>query len=346
VKGRLAAAGCLALLAPVTLLVLNRTLGSASVDRAPDSGGMAPSFVGDHLVTAPNTPSFGDLAVSSSAALDLAPNSMTLVWLAPQLLLLAAGFIATRQVVRARSIATDPRVRARLAVLLAMAWLPPAVVWLGASVPRARYLLHVHAIGWVVLALLLDTVLRRGAVWLRGGPGTFSWRDAGVLLLALSVLASGLGWRLQHPVVQPDYAEALEYVASRRAPDQPVIVALPAIAYLTPGADTGLIFLAGPAERPRADHLTRHTEDGRTTDFWLGVPAIDSVEELRLVLALHPDAWIVVDAARLRADWAYAGPFAEVLQRETMRVYDGTGDVLVLRPLASRVALPQGIRPM
>jgi hypothetical protein len=348
VKVQLGAAALLASLAPLTLLALNRTLGSASVDRADQGSSLAPSFVGDHLVAAPNPPSPEAVALSADTAAALVPSAMTVVWLGPQLILLAAGLVAAWQAIRGRTgTAAVAVVRARVAVLLAIGAVPPAVVWLGSAVARSRYLLHVHAIGWVVLAVLLGGVLGHGAIRL-GGDRTrlrVSWRNAPLLLLAPLVLAGGLSWRLVHPVVHPDHNAALAYVAERRTPDQVVIVALPAIAYLTPGTETGLIFLAGPDDRTRADKLTRRTSDGGTTDYWIGVPAITSVDQLRLVLAAYPDAWIVVDEERLSGDWAYAGPLADLLRRETVRVYEGPGEVLVLRPRATSAIPPAGIPP-
>jgi hypothetical protein len=168
--------------------------------------------------------------------------------------------------------------------------------------------------------------------------------DAALLVVAVVVLTASLGWRLAHPVVHPDHRAALSYVAERRQPEQPILVALPAIAYLTPGADDGLVFLAGPADRSRAERLTRLGPDGRLTDYWIGVPAITSAPELRRFLTSHPDAWIVVDVSRLEGDWAYDGPIADLLRSETRVVEEGPGHVLILRPRSAFVAAPMGAR--
>ena len=342
---RLIAAGIACALAPLTLLTLNRTLGSASVSNGEAPSGATPSFVGDHLLAmpepltrAPRLQSLGDLVA-------VIPTPTTLAWLVPLLVLLAVALTATARVLRPAAWGgIAPETRDRLAILLAIGWLPVAANWLGSAEPRARYVVHVHAIGWVLLAILAGGALARVAARLRGATSRLRWRDAVLVLLGPLVLVAGLGWRLAHPVVHPDYGTAMAYVAERRAPDQPILVALPTAGALTPGAGEGLVFLAGPADRPRAERLTRLSADGGLTDYWIGVPAITSIGDLNRFLAVNPDAWIVVDEERLNADWAYAGPIADALRGETRLVYEGPGRVLVLRPWAADAALPSDTR--
>lgn len=346
IRLRLAGAGVVGGLAPVTLLALNRALGSASVDGGQTLTGWRPSFVGDHLIALRRLPALREVALTPETLWAGVPDAMTWAWLLPLLVLLAAGLVASWRVLRPgpARVGWDAATRKRVAVLLALGWLPAAVVWLGSDEPRARYVVHVHALGWAILAALAAGALARGLAYWRGTARRLAWRDAAALLIGPVVLVAGLGWRLADPIVHPDHVAALAYVAERREPGEPLLVALPAVAYLTPGAEDGVVFLAGSDDRPRSKHLTRRSASGELTDYWVGVPAITSADDLRGFMAAHPDAWIVVDEERLNDPWAYAGPIAEVLRQGTWQLYEGPGQVLVLRPLPATAVPPTGAR--
>ncbi len=149
--------------------------------------------------------------------------------------------------------------------------------------------------------------------------------------VAVASLLSGLAWRFEHPVVHPDHTAAFAYVVEHRAPGEPVIAALPAVAYLALGNSDDLFFLAGPEDGPRAQRYTRRTASGLLVDYWVGVDAIVSPTELRRTLAAHPGAWVVVDEERLEASWAYAGAMTDAIRATTVTAYEAPGAALVLR---------------
>lgn len=323
------------LLAPVALVGLNRSLGSASVGGASSAPSLFVSFVGDNLL-APLArlglrPTWADLQAIG--------RDSTLAWLIPALIVASCSLIAWRRFVTAPGARRDPGRRRAVAALAALYWVPVVAVGVFTVSPKERYLLHVHLLGYVLVAAVAVALGERRPIGLTGWRrGLATLGVVGFAPVVVLGLVAGLVWRLEHPIVHPDHRTALAYVAEHRRPGEPVIAALPAIAYLMLGTAEDLQFLAGPEERPRAQRYTRQTRDGRLIDYWVGVPSIVSPGQLCRTVRAHPDAWLVVDRHRLDADWAYKGAMADTLRGATYRAFEAPGGALVLRPTATAVA--------
>jgi hypothetical protein len=145
---------------------------------------------------------------------------------------------------------------------------------------------------------------------------------------------SGLVNVIHHPVLGADYQAAANFVAAQHVPGEPVLIALPPPGYLALGERDDVVFLASSLEAKRAQRYTRRTADGRYVDFWLGVPAIVSTEQLCSAIAESPDLWLIVDESRLDYAWAFAGPMADAIRASTYEVYSGTGGISVRRPIS------------
>jgi hypothetical protein len=259
----------------------------------------------------------------------------------PILIAVLAGLLAGRYLLGAEGRAGG-RPRA-VGGLLLLYWLPIAAVACFSIEPQPRYLLHVHPLGYVVVAAAVVALVDRagsavGPVTWRGGPGRHppAWSSAVTVALVVLVLVhalTGLHELERNRIVDPNYVAALRYVAAGREAGQLVVVALPPPAYLVLEDRAELRFLAGPAGQPRADRYTRTADGVRVQDYWIGVEAITSVPALCDLLTQHPGAWIVVDRLRLRSGWAYAGPMAVVLGGATAEVFQEPGGALVLRPV-------------
>jgi hypothetical protein len=212
-----------------------------------------------------------------------------------------------------------------------------------------RYLLHVHPVGYGLLAIGLAVVIRRVRP---GGQLLTAWRSwlpqTGVVALivafSLGVLADGLAVRYRDPFVDTDQIAALRYVAEYRQPGDLVIASLPPAPYLALGGDDELVFLAGSELTKRVERYTRLTADGRTVDYWIGVDAITSTAQLCQILLARPDAWLILDEDRLREDWAYGGEMEEAILRMTELVAVAPGGVLIYRrfvpPPGSSIEMP------
>lgn len=143
----------------------------------------------------------------------------------------------------------------------------------------------------------------------------------------------------RNPVTGVDYLPIVEFVAERKEPGDKVLVALPPPAYLALGSTEDLIFLSSPLTRKRAQRYTRLTEDGRYVDYWTGVDSVVDTAGLCQTLLSEPGLWLIVDEARLNADWAFRGSMATVIQGMTYVRYDAEGGAQVRRlsPPASRL---------
>lgn len=321
--------------APVALLVLNELLGTASVNTGAAATSSKIGFVGDHLLA--------PLALLRNLQTDLNLSLMlrmnNAVWYVPGILV-AVGTLAAAWSWRRRGADQTYRFqRVAIAILLACYWVPVLGVGVFSISPKERYLLHVHLIGYVLLAAFIVRL---------GGSAGFD-RRARVWSVSLAavmtlLLAIGLGWRLLDPVVHADHVAATEYVADHRLGSEPLIAALPAVAGLLLDDQDDLYFLAGSENRSRAERLTRMTSAG-LVDYWMGARAIVNADTLERLLRDNPGAWVVVDRDRLAAEWAYEGDIAETLGEWTEPVYEAAGGALVLRVPPERSAVERDAAP-
>jgi hypothetical protein len=142
---------------------------------------------------------------------------------------------------------------------------------------------------------------------------------------------NGLYRLRENPVTGTDYLPAAEFIAARHEPGQKILTALPPPAYLALDSTEDLIFLSSSQDRKRAQRYTRLTADGTYVDYWTGVDSVVDVRTLCSTLLNTPDLWLLVDRSRLRADWAFAGPMATVIEGLTYIRYEAEGGAMVRR---------------
>jgi hypothetical protein len=314
----------LSALAPALLLIANRSFSTSNEPVRESSSVPFWSFVGDNLL-AP----LARLRISGADWQDRLTAGITLYWLVPGLIVAIATIAGARYLLR-RADVTPERRRAVIA-LLAMYWLPMLIIVVFTVSPKVRYLMHLHVLGYFFLAVLVVTVLERA-----GGIG-LDWRGKalryGAVAVIVVAIAAGLRWRLDNPVVQPDYNDAMAYVADHHQPGEPVIVTLPPVGYLSidESSRDDLYFLAGSEGWTRAERYTRWSDDGRLIDYWIGADSIVSMRTLDDILEHHPDAWVVADVGRLRDDWTDASSIREYLSIEMYPAYASEGGAVVFR---------------
>ncbi|MGH2535119.1 MAG: glycosyltransferase family 39 protein [Thermomicrobiales bacterium] len=324
----------LTFIAPFFLFALNQILGPS--DRAASQTTPFISFVGDHLLAASSilNPTFQawELLFRRSALIEIMPFVMAAV----SCLLAGRYFLSRDDEVNGRD-------RKAIGIVLSFYWFPILLVGTLVNDAQDRYVIHVQAFGVLLAALVMrELVALRPAMRgvLRWQARTF--RSVGLALLALLLtdLGSGLYHLNQNTVPDPDYIEGAQYVAARRESGEPVFAGLPTAPYLAFDSAEELYFLPGPYDRNRVKNYTRDVGDHQYIDYWAGVPAIVSVDQLCRALIDNPDAWLIVDTHRLNASWAYAGDMANVIRGLTYVRYVGTGSVEVrgVAPLPSRDA--------
>ena len=331
-QGALLVTLALCAMAPLTLMTLNTTLGTASV--APRDQERASSdvltFVGDNLLTP-----LARFKVSPEEWGWTAPfHASNLYWLIPGLIVAVSTLYGGRRLLQNGREHRIDLMRNGAIMLLALYWLPLVGVGVFTVSPKERYLLNVHSLGYLFVAFLMVQLTSRLLGARRGKARLVAH---GATLLVVLALGTSLVWRLENPVVHPNHNAAMAYTTERHQPGQPVIVALPPVAWLSLDSRNhdDLSFLAGSQDQSRAERYTRWDEDGELVDYWVGVNAIVSSDDLRVMLLEHPEAWVVVDDERMGAYWAYEGPIEQVLRDMTVPVYEEPGGAMVLRPAAS-----------
>ena len=314
-----------------SLMVLNSTLGSSSVGDEEVASSQKPvSFVGDNLLK----PFAIDPGEWDWAALARPDN---LFYLVPGLLVAFATIIGARQMLRNG----NTLARTGAVVALTMYWVPMLGVGLFTSSPKERYVLNAHLLGFMFAAVIVIAALDH---WRNIQPDYNILPPAlaqGFTILMALALVGGTNWRIDNPVVHPDHNAAMEYVVANHQDGEPIISALPAIAYLAvdPSDRDDIYFLAGEQDQSRARRYTRYSGDGQLIDYWVGAPAMVQPDGIRQFLRDNPNAWIIVDEDRLTEDWAYQGVVEEILLDETVPVATTNGGGLVLRPSAHETAV-------
>jgi hypothetical protein len=323
---RVLLAFALSALAPVTLLALNRLLA------APTEAAREPvstpwwSFVGANLL-AP----LARLRLPLDDWQSRITAGITLYWLVPGLIVAASTIVGGRLLLRRADL--RPETRVAVVTLLAFYWLPLIGIIIFTVSPKVRYLLHLHLLGYPFLALLIATLVRhagRERRWTRAGGVLLRYGAVAAIVLAIG---GGLAWRLEHPVVQPNYDAAMAYVAERHQPGEPVVVTLPPVGYLSlaPADRDDLRFLAGSEGWTRAERYTRLTPDGELIDYWIGADSLVSTRSLAALLDEGRDVWLVADAGRLRDDWTDTSAIRELIRDEMYPVHVAEGGAVVYR---------------
>ncbi len=324
----------LCLLAPLVLTVLGRVVGPPNLDAT----GSTPflSFAGAGVLDP------GQILRPSLQVWRGLFGNGPFSGLMPTMVAMLSGLIIGRdllQTVPPASAASGDH-RRFAGVLLACYWLPILLLATFTSEDGGRYLLNVHPLGFVLVALAIVGLLESARDVATGGQ-EFGWvpRAAAVVCVVLLVVHGSMRLRdrLAQPVVGPGHVAALTEVAARRQPGDRVIVSLPPVAYLALGGREDLVFLAGHEESARTRRYTRLAPDGRFLDYWTGTDSIVTTAGLCAELTSSPGSWIVVDEHRLKQTWAYAGPMATVIRGATTEKFrDGSGAlVLRSRPSAS-----------
>ncbi|HEV2128518.1 MAG TPA: hypothetical protein VGR22_07870, partial [Thermomicrobiales bacterium] len=314
----------IAALGPMLLLALNELFGTANEPVRESSS--LPFFVGANLL-APLT----EITHPVEEWTARLTAGITLYWMMPVIIVGVSTLIGARYLLRR---GTGDDTRAAVAALLALYWLPLLAVVLLTASRKVRYIVHLHVLGYLFLAVLLVALLHQ-TVTLRGDSRLrLLARHAAIIGIVTAVVA-GLGWRLENRVVQPDYNQAMAYVADRHQPGEPVIVTLPPVGYLTMDESNrdDLYFLAGSAGWTRADRYTRWDEDGRLIDYWIGADSIVSTRMLDEMLATHDNAWVIADRDRLEDDWTSTTAIERVIRESMFPVYASDGGAVVYRTL-------------
>ncbi|MGI8475560.1 MAG: glycosyltransferase family 39 protein [Thermomicrobiales bacterium] len=347
----LALAACAA--APLSLVALNGALGPASASSAKTVPFF--SFVGEHLLSldgfsAPTLDNFSRLFYVGNLSGIMPFVFCILTGILVGRTLLAGGEEPDGAAAEGDGDDADdgPSKRA-VGFALTFFWIPILIVALVLSDQEDRYLIHLQAIGFILVALAIRALI----TWRPATPPPASelWqgravRSAGVglVLLMTAHQLSGVSYLSQNPEVGPDYVASSLYVAERRKPGELVLTVLPPPTYLALGSAKEVMFLAGPSERDRAGRYTRVDKHGKLVDFWAGAPSIVTSAQLCDVLEKNPTAWILVDNYRLNAYWALGGDMATILRGMTYIREIGTQQTLVMRVAPINGRQPQAER--
>jgi hypothetical protein len=308
-------------------------------------------FVGDHVI---DLGALTEIDLTLWRSLFLMGEQSRLASLPPLFIIGASLAIVVGWLPLGRRLNSHREIEYRVVTgaLLACYWLPVLIVSAVATSPRPRYLLLVQPLSYIILASAAVSLRWN---WNRRETSFRFVRHASlavpgaVALLLLVHLGRGLVWLGEHPVVMPNYVNALSYVNLRHQPGELVLVSMPSPAYLVLSDVDDLRYLAGPDDRPpgqsRVERYTRLAPNGQRIDYWIGVGAIASTAELCETFINNPDAWLVLEDARhLNHGWAYGGDMAEVITGMTVETYRAPGGAVVRR--AQEVSLSNHLRQL
>lgn len=318
-----------AALGPVLLLSLNMIFGIGS-STSEEPGGLA--FVGSHVLDVDRLtrPYF-----RPDVWYRLFPGR-NISQLVPLVMTAASGLLLGAFLFRQD--AFTARQRRGLFTLLTLHWVTMLVIGLLlATQGQARYMVHLLALGYALVpiaAYMIYTTASSAPL----GRIPLTRRGLGAALLLAPVLLNsltGVDWRLSNSGSAPDYFGAMSYVRDNHEPGQPIIVALPPVAYLSLDAEDrkDIHFLGGSEDNNRAQRYTQLV-NGQYVDFWLGTPAITTMRGLCDLLITSPQrSYIVVDEDRLEGDWAYGGRVELLINGASDHVSEGDNGVIVSQSL-------------
>lgn len=341
----LAVVACLG--APVALLAANGLLGigSGTAEDGPAKKSWLPSFVGDHhldggQLLAPDFSGWAGLFAGSA----LAP-------LGPLLVVVCSGYLLANARRRGGGAGARPaQAFVLVLVVVVLYWVPVVLAALLVGEPRARYLIFLQPLGYVIVAVVVARLVGRPSVGrMRSGGGRpdprprspAGERGAGgaragaVAVAAVALWVGHLGVGLATlprwgTWAGPSHVPALRYVAANHRAGEPIVVALPPVASLVLGDRAELRFLAGEAGSTRSERYTRRLADGRLIDYWIGMEALGSAADLCGLLAARPGAWLVADELRLTDGGWYGATISGIVAGATEEVFR-SGDGAVVR---------------
>lgn len=318
---------------PVFLTALNTLLKRGGA--TPSAGGELPgvSFVGDHLLTfdALRRPAF-------SAWERLYANSALAVTMPYVMVLISALLIGILYFGRNDETADRP-LRVGAGLMLLAYWLPVIIVGTFTREPQERYVIHVVPTGFVLVALAIQQLIRkaRAVRASESGPGWQRRVLAGsilllVVILALNQVSAGFGLQRAR-ILDPDYVAASQYVEARRQPGEPVFTAMTPAPYLVFESDEGLNFISGSPYSSRTKRYVRIDAEGQSVDYWIGVPSVYLMNDICNMVMNNPNAWIIIDSARLLSPNFMGGQWATVITGMTYQRYSDASGMMVLRPV-------------
>lgn len=185
------------------------------------------------------------------------------------------------------------------------------------SEQQGRYLLTAAPLAWWLLVSAAESAWAEG-----GGRRLFA---AGLVAAAAISTLSGLGYRWQDVTVDIDYHRAVAYVRKTTpAAERPVVFTMMTpVVWVALGGDVDLRFLSGTAQGLRAQRYVLWRPTG-PVDWWIGDPALPSVEMLCDALRAAPGAAVIFDGFRLSAPddyYGFVGPYADVIRGTTKIAY-------------------------
>jgi hypothetical protein len=329
-------------LAPVAVVGLTSLIGKGSSTTGTGDDELLPqaSFLGDHHLDPNNLIHAPDLR----AWMDLMALGRLGEW---SILVVVAASIAlvvylVYSVPRGHLSGLN---QPALIVTLMAYWVPVLIVAIATVQAHSRYLIYLQPLGYVLVAtvgVLLVGVARRQGTAARLAVGATAL--FGLLTLAI-VVDQAIAIRSFPERVElygPNHASAYEYVAVHRQPGELIISSGPPEAYLVLGSAPELRYLAGEEDSSRMVRTLREDDQGRIVDYWAGMEAIQTVEDLCAVLADDKRAWAVVDSGMTREAWRKVerrgkmkslGPMREVLEGATSEELVTSEGIFVLRAL-------------
>lgn len=329
--------------APVSLVALTSLIGKGSSTTGTGEAELIPmaSFLGDHhldprnLVHAPDLRAWADLMALGF----LGDRAILVVAVASIILTGYLGFSLRT----GNAVGLD---RAGVIICLVAYWVPVLVVATVTVQAHSRYLIYLQPLGCVLAAAAAALLVRLARGGGSAAPVAAACAAVGALVLmgvGIDQVAALRGLPARVELYGPNHESAYAYVAEHRQPGELIVSSAPPEAFMVLGSAPELRYLAGEEDSSRMARTLRETDDGRIVDYWAGMEAIQTLDDLCAILANDMRAWAVVEDSMSRKDQRRLerggreerpGPMRAVLEGATSEELVTSEGVLVLRALA------------
>ena len=306
--------------APLLLVLLTTVVGGGAGTRSAAETNWLPglSFLGDHNIDPtrifrPSLQGWTELFADGPFAA-----------LVPIAIVALSGVLIGRYLLGPGNNEGPGPLQRGVGAIVAVYWIPILGFAFLSPDPEPRYFLFLQPTGFAIVGLGLGVLLESARVRWPVRP-TVAAAVAVALLFGIQSVVGTWQVAARTDSQAGDLRPALTFVKERRDDGDLVIVTAAPVSYLLLDDRDALRFLPGDESSQRSQRYAQQSESESQVDYWIGMPAITSVEELCQVLADHPRSWLVAHQRWLERPRIANGPMMDLLRGSSTEEFSEAG---------------------